>query len=247
MADIYGLVISIIISGGIAGAVFGFFRDFFLKKKEIYMDIAKMKIATFEKVWPYYIKLSICSDYLNRLLTKDLPHIDKGLFAYLYCRFVFLSFKMDYTKGGTLFDSIHANAIIFDLIKKIITPAGGPIELELLENAGKNGPTYDVFTQNLLGQASAVRVCNQVLDKIVEESKNEFALRCKWLESLLDFEVEFFMRTWYGNKPFTDDLDPELLQYIKQYYPGYHNRIKYLGRTIFLKKRVKRIVPQNLS
>src|SRR6478672_6013334 len=164
--EIYGLVTSIIISGGIAGAVFGFFRDFFMKKKEIYMDIAKMKIATFEKLWPDYVKLGMYSYYLNRLLRKDIPDIDEMLFAYLYCRFVFLSFKMDYTVGGTLFDNIHANAIIFDLINGILKPAGGVIEFELLANAGKNGPTYDVFTQKFSGQASAVRVCKQVLDKI---------------------------------------------------------------------------------
>ena len=197
-----------------------------------------MKIRSFEIVFPSYTQLAQTCDYLSSELSKNLPDIDKNLVSYLHCRLFYLLSELMNSIGGLLFDSIHANVLLVDLCNVIIEPARSVKDSEALVKLGAMASTFDTFIQNLSNQPAAIHVCNQTFDNITssDEVRTEFAERCKWLGQLLYFE--FFMKPWYGTKPYTDQLDIGLRHYIKKHYPGYHKRIKYLARTIFLKKRI---------
>ena len=125
-ASVYGLISSIIISGGIAGAIFGFIRDILLKRKEVYLDLAKSKIQSFEKARPYYIQLALYAKYAAATIGKEKD--DPSQFVYCLSKMLYMTDELNSKFGGfVMFSNLYADDILSDLF----ADATSMLELEV--------------------------------------------------------------------------------------------------------------------
>jgi hypothetical protein len=214
-------------SGGILGGTYEWIRDWFAKRREEYLEIAKYKIETISKVRPKYVQLSTnfnaLYDQLHNYDTKEFYTLDYYMCLYYICNILSIREAIRTEVGALQLGSLLAEDCLEDLSYEIVKSMEddkdlGPNSIYKMTRLINNNVEYQEFLINIRNTNKDIYT-NFVKWLHRTHSSTEYQTikeSCGCFAYLLIFEVNRIYKIWYnGKEPKFDDLPDYIGKYLQ--------------------------------
>lgn len=114
------LLVTAIISSGVAVVLIESFRDWLFKRRNEFVEQPKQKIEIISKVTAYYNQIAFNRVQFSRELGKDVKECDTALCMYYLCNILELKQKIRFLFGDIQLDNLEAEEITDKIFGKIV-------------------------------------------------------------------------------------------------------------------------------
>ena len=240
MQEVGSIILSGLLSGGVATALITPTTNTLLKRRENEIEIKKYRMEILSQYISLYNRLALYTNWNIiwniREAKKNEKPIDFSLIMYYVCDFLQLRKQLIHSLGTLQFDNLDADSIINNLERTIVGIIKNgfnynEIEFSKLSCLVDDNTPYHKFYEKIFENEN--KELFEKFKKFLENKENQTELEknCRWYSELIMFELTHIYKIWYKEKPKFSKLSQDLKEELEKDHdhPNYYKRIKKIG------------------